>query len=364
MLINSKCIDTITERRRSKLLCSFILLVGVGIISQLWTTIAEAEEQSESPESKGVVDISSSTSKRTKAQSLLPTCNPHWKVQLTTEADKRDHHVPIQHILWSDTAPVKRLFFYHVRKAGGTMIRSYIQKVASHYKLNLHMQEVKHASFHEEVGSRNDTIYITNIRDPVERSISHFKYEGRWDCRQMIHNKSYVATLDNARDFREWNETHGFVPSECDVPFVFTKCAVQCYIQTFSGAGCTLDDWMSEYNLAFERLCNYNLILVYDNFKDPSYVNAIEEFFGVKGFNKHHEEMFCGPQSWEANKRVPLKTSYEHMLKLEYANHMDNRLYKDLVSSCGWNAKTEEYAFPRVDTSRFVARENRTVVDV
>ena len=93
---------------------------------------------------------------------LLPSCHPHYRVKSTTQSQS-----------------IKRIYFYHVRKAGGTMIRNYLQKVAEHYNIHLQVDEYNHALYIEEVGSQPDTIYITNLRDPVERSISHFKYSGK-----------------------------------------------------------------------------------------------------------------------------------------------------------------------------------------
>lgn len=53
------------------------------------------------------------------------------------------------------------------------MIRKYLKKVALHYNIHLMIQEYKNAGL-EEVGSKYDdggvhqnTIYITNLRDPV-----------------------------------------------------------------------------------------------------------------------------------------------------------------------------------------------------
>lgn len=163
------------------------------------------------------------------------------------------------------------------------MIRKYLKRVASHYNIDLTIQEHKYAK--EEVGSSPGTFYITNLRDPVERSISHFKYEGRWDCKQLVKNRTFVATKANARKFEDWKETNGFVPSDCYEPFSFTNCAINCYIQSFSGEGCSSDEWKSEYQLARERLSRYNLIFVYEKFKDTQYIKSIEDFFGVDGLD-------------------------------------------------------------------------------
>lgn len=245
------------------------------------------------------------------------------------------------------------------------MIREYLHRVASHYSLDLEILEYQHASKDEEVGSRNDTIYITNLRDPVSRSISHFKYDSRWDCEQLVMNESFVATEWNARPFNAWIETRGFEPFPCDRPFVLETCAVNCYIQAFSGCGCTHDNWFTEYNMAHDRLLRYNMILVYEKFNDSKYIEAVEDFFGVEGFNKQ-SNMFCGKEAKEANERVPLAVKFESVLKLTNKNEMDNRLYKDLVSSC-WDDEEDDgeidYSFPKVDPSRFIAQKNRIVIE-
>lgn len=236
------------------------------------------------------------------------------------------------------------------------MIHEYLRKVALHYSIDLVVKEYNHASKEEDVGGRHDTIYVTNMRDPVERSISHFKYDGRWDCGQLTKNESFVPTEQNARSFEAWNQTRGFESSECDAPFSFISCAVNCYIQTFSGKGCTDDNWSTEFNLAQDLLLRYNLILVYEKFRDPEYIKAVEQFFGgVEGFNEP-VSMFCGRESRAANERVPLAVKFEHVLKLTRLNAMDNRLYKDIAGSC-WEYDEEgqaEYLFPSVDASRFI----------
>jgi hypothetical protein len=231
------------------------------------------------------------------------------------------------------------------------MIRKYLKKVASYYNLELTMQENKYAM--EEVGSAPGTFYVTNLRDPVERAISHFKYEGRWDCRQLVKNHSFVPTKVNARKFEDWKETNGFVPSDCAEPFSFTQCAVNCYLQSFSGEGCSRDDWESEYQLAKERLFRYNMIFVYEKFKDERYIRAIEDFFGVTGFNKA-SDMWCGWQAHKANKDVPLVVGFEHVLELNKLNEMDTRLYKETISCIDGNG----YLFGS-NESRFVGHENR-----
>ena len=233
------------------------------------------------------------------------------------------------------------------------MIRKYLKRVASHYNIDLTIQEHKYAK--EEVGSIPGTFYITNLRDPVERSISHFKYEGRWDCKQLVKNKTFVAMKANARKFEDWKETNGFVPSDCYEPFSFTNCAVNCYIQSFSGEGCSSDEWKSEYELARERLFRYNLIFVYEKFKDTQYIKSIENFFGVDGFNVS-SDMWCGWQAHEANKKIPLSVGFEHVMKLTKLNEMDTQLFKE-TTSCSENHR---YVFIH-NKSRFCGHKGRVL---
>ena len=300
-----------------------------------------------------------------RASSLRsPACNPHWNLALPSDkiVTPSDIHIlnghphPLVHLSWNSTLPFTRIYFYHIRKAGGTMIRKYLQKVAANYNIDLTIQENKFAS--EEVGSVPGTFYITNLRDPVERSISHFKYEGRWDCKQLVKNHSFVPTKSNARKFEDWKETNGFVPSDCDEPFSFTECAVNCYLQSFSGEGCSSDQWESEFRLAKERLFRYNLIFIYEKFKDSRYIQAIEDFFGVSEFNKA-SDMWCGWQAHDANEKIPFITGFEHVLKLTRLNTMDTRLYKE-STSC---SESEYHSFG-LNKPRFASHENRILEGV
>jgi len=292
--------------------------------------------------------------KRNKPATLQfsPACHPHYRVATTRNITGSTS--------WSTSLPFTRIYFYHVRKAGGTMLRKYLKKVALTHNINLQIQENKYAI--EEVGSHPGTMYVTNLRDPVERSISHFKYEGRWNCRQMIKNAThYIPTLQNAMPLEKWCETGGFVPSPCDEPFSFDQCAVNCYIQSFSGQGCSQDEWKTQYEIAQERLFRYNLIFVYERFKDPNYVKSIEQFFGVEeGSFNQASTYWCGPEAKRANQLYPLKTKFEIVMKLTKLNTMDFKFYKE-AASC-WDDDVAEYSFPKADADTFAPQQNSVII--
>jgi hypothetical protein len=130
-------------------------------------------------------------------------------------------------------------------------------------------------------------------------------------------------------------------------------------VQSFSGEGCTNDGWISEYRLAKARLFRYNLIFVYEKFQDTNYIQAIENFFGVSGFNKA-SDMWCGAQAHKANKKIPLVVGFEHVMKLTKLNEIDIRLYKETALCDDW--ADGKYAFGSKGNVLFVGHENRTII--
>ncbi|OEU08186.1 hypothetical protein FRACYDRAFT_264647 [Fragilariopsis cylindrus CCMP1102] len=104
-----------------------------------------------------------------------------------------------------------RLVFLHMRKAGGTTIRHFLQNVVK--SNNTSFQEFVHCEGHKKClefpnnennddgyhrynmetnTSRNKktlsrdtsgrTLYVTNLREPISRIVSNYRYDQRWDC--------------------------------------------------------------------------------------------------------------------------------------------------------------------------------------
>jgi hypothetical protein len=67
----------------------------------------------------------------------------------------------------SETKKFKRLFFYHARKAGGTSLSYYFEKVAFHHGLIFKQGEGIEA---EEPGTHKlPTFYVAHMREPVRQ---------------------------------------------------------------------------------------------------------------------------------------------------------------------------------------------------
>jgi len=137
-----------------------------------------------------------------------PVCHPHFNLALPNNK-------------WSNTTKFNRIYFYHSRKAAGSTVHKYLRKVADKYGIELKAVEW---SGMEEPGTsyennNTNTFYVTNIREPISRSISHFKYQGRWDCHDLVfaNKRKFVPTEENANSLLTWNETGGHEPSKCKV---------------------------------------------------------------------------------------------------------------------------------------------------
>ncbi|KAL3801888.1 hypothetical protein ACHAW5_008674 [Stephanodiscus triporus] len=222
-----------------------------------------------------------------------PACHPHFRY-FSNETSRA----------WSDDTKFQRLYFYHARKAGGTSLANYFAMVAHHHGLKFEHAEWFEA---EEPGTHElPTFYVTHLREPVDRSISHFK------C----------------------------------------QCAVNCYIQWFSGACPEFDIPIEEqFQMAKTKLLRYNFIVVVEWLSDPEYASAVESFFGVPGVTARRSA-YCEHSSHKANKLVPLTIENHTLDKLSELNVADINLYKDLTD-CLDEDDDQGYNFPQLDAGRF-----------
>jgi hypothetical protein len=256
-------------------------------------------------------------------------------------------------------------------RSQGTNLKKYFQKVAKHHGLEFHFDEFVVA---ETPGSHDDaTFYVTNLREPLARSISHFKYEGRWSCKEMTSNSSsYVPTEENANTLEDWSENYGRYATHtypcANVNgingryFKMLTCGVMCYSQWFAGLSCPPEgelpmsdeereiSFMRQYQYARMKVNRYNLVVVSEWLKDPGYVAAVERMFGVPGVAQRAYYPWCEAESHAANEMIPLAIKNETMAKLAESNRFDSFLYEE-YSSCLKYRKRKD--FPIWDAGRF-----------
>lgn len=165
----------------------------------------------------------------------------------------------------------------------------------------------------------------------------------------------FIPTEENANKLETWAETGGHQPYECSARqgvqrFWLGNCAVNCYTQWFSGLSCpkwniTIDQ---QYAVAKRRVLRYNLIVVVEKLRDPAYVQAIEQMFGVAGITARSVP-YCERPSHKANSNNPLVIQNSTLQRLAKLNSLDIGFYNEL-GSC---LDDSTYNFPKWNPDRF-----------
>mmetsp|Transcript_12432 Transcript_12432/g.27172 ORF Transcript_12432/g.27172 Transcript_12432/m.27172 type:complete len:444 (-) Transcript_12432:911-2242(-) len=268
-----------------------------------------------------------------------PVCHPHMQLALPG-------------FKWFNASKFTRLYFYHARKAGGTSLADYFVKVAHHHGLEFQVDEWTAAE--EPSTSDKETFYVAHLREPVDRAISHFKYQGRWNCRDLIKmrrkDNPFVPTEDNAQKLESWSHTGGHNETTCnDGSFKMGNCAVNCYTQWFTGLSCPAFNITTEvqYEVAKSRLLRYNFVVILEKLHDPEYAAAVERYFGVKGVLQTRSA-FCERVSHNANILNPLHIKNDTLARLKQLNEVDSRLYNEM-SEC---LDSGDYNFGTIDPTR------------
>ena len=254
-----------------------------------------------------------------------------------------------------DPAKYDEIYMLHMRKGGGTTMRVYLKRVAEVHNLTLRFSEGEPDT---TTTDWTRTFRITNLRQPIQRAISHYKYDQRWSC--------------NSRDVDSLTSKKGkFVPTKDNIQMTFEDflhvadrrtptrrhpkrlwtCATNCFVRWATGHAAYIDvenDAKSASRLlndAYQALCQYDLIVNTDWLAKGTYRRKIEKYFGVDGLynatQKASDLLFCSKESRAANARVPLVIRNETQEELEAANRIDLELYRRFTD-CGIAAENSE----------------------
>lgn len=222
---------------------------------------------------------------------------------------------------------ISRIFLSHTRKAGGTTLRYFFKGLTDLLGWELKVVEGTLA----ELPNRTDTLYVVNLRDPVERIISNYKFEGRWDCRQMLFNDSFAPSHQNQRTLEEYVDS--IQQQKCNPTFLWT-CVEECYIKWYGrDYGCK-SNVTDNYQFAYDRLNSYDIIVTPHFLEDESYVKKLESMFGnvATGMLQSPARIFCSEPSINANKEFPMReANATTMALLKQWNILDTQIYKDLT---------------------------------
>jgi hypothetical protein len=239
---------------------------------------------------------------------------------------------------------IQGIYFHHMRKAGGTTLFEYFRRVAKKYGLFLRHIEGGPAKWPKP--NRN-ALYVTNLREPVARAISHFKYSGRWQCNQL-RKKDFVPTEANAVLLETFIKEEGGDLQRTKWPTSYLwECAQNCYTRwaaVFPGANMT--DLTEGLVVARQRLLQYNLIFTLEKARDPNYIRGLERMFNVS-WPEENPKVYCADKINAANEKAPPVIQNETTRELRELNKVDTMLYNELT------ACPNGIEFPEFDRSKF-----------
>ena len=240
-----------------------------------------------------------------------------------------------------------RIFFAHQRKAGGTYLRRMLKDVTSIKNWTLVVRE---GSQGWEDPKRNDTIYVTNLRHPVSRIISDYKYEGRWDCGQLMKNRTFLPSMDNSKSLEEFIDRSTEPNKGCGLGsytgrkrkrlYLLWKCSELCYLRLFGGkeVNCYFQNNVTyNYETALQRLSeSFHLIVITEWLHDLKYRQKVLKYLGLKPYKHYDSRMYCDKSKWY-NHQYPALISNETLTRLHQMNQLDIRLYETLTSCTAKN---------------------------
>jgi Sulfotransferase family len=245
-----------------------------------------------------------------------------------------------------ESLPITRIVFLHMRKAGGTTFWSYLRDVANKYNLKLEVYEGVQPPIPEEQND-NTTLFITSIREPVSRVLSHYKYEMRWNCNILTNKKAgFIPTKKNTRmSLHHFVEATNAPMKHGELKGHLWECSHNCYAKWSTGL-CwdegkhneTEYCWSLNHTAhsllsdARRSLYAYNLVFVMEWLKNTEYVRSIETMFGLSGLAQRKSNMWCGAESAKANKKVPLVVTNTTLGRILHFNKIDTYLYDELTT--------------------------------
>jgi hypothetical protein len=250
----------------------------------------------------------------------------------------------------ADNGAITSLYFAHTRKAGGTTLKKFFQYVARKKGWQFNSAEGRPS----ERPRRPDKFYVTHLRRPVDRVLSSYKYEGRWSCHHMVFPKDYpenTPLANNSQSLEDFIEEAYNVPdfAQCltlppgsKTKKKLWKCARNCYLRWFGRDFNCLADAQQSYETARTKLMGYNLVVITERMRDPTYVQGLlRMFFGNDNVTttiqttatdilSNTQKMYCFDESRYWNAQYPAVLRNSTLANLTRLNALDTRLYNSL----------------------------------
>lgn len=323
-------------------LCIVLFVMGVFEMIVMQDTVSMPRERgdiSRMPQTDNLKTMNQMVKRVVDYSNARPACiiNP------SSLSKRKSYRKPAVSTLQRfDPSRYDEIYFYHVRKTGGSTLRYYLTRVAKHYGINFTVAEGARAAnpAHERrlLGKRR--FFVTMLRDPVQRSLSHYKYSFRWNCRLLSDKQSpLIPTLENSNSLDSWmsltDHCQEIVRLNRD-PIQVNRCkeklwdcSLNCLLKWFTNLSLTTD-FEKAYKESTEIIRSYDLVLQTKYLADAKYVEQVEKFFNVSKLEK--KRSFCSIEARAANDKVPLVLTKKQAIDLRVENLWDTKFYVDATT--------------------------------
>jgi hypothetical protein len=213
------------------------------------------------------------------------------------------------------------IFFYHTRKAGGSTMRKWLKQVANKHNLTF---VAKEGHLLQDDDFCNSTLYVTILRDPVDRAISSYWFEGRWP------QKERNRTDENSPlDLFNWTSQVNQQTRGKNLWY----CASDCYCKWFGSMNGGINvDYNRNVTNALERLSRFDVVVQMERLKDNNYTSALQMVLNAT-------ELSVVPRNMGGSSHVHSNYTItkSHSDCLAEMNRNDKALYETVFGGCKGN---------------------------
>jgi hypothetical protein len=229
--------------------------------------------------------------------------------------------LPHTQIEWNQ---YKTIFLYHSRKAGGSTLRRLLQQVAQKHNVSFITKEG--VVLEEEDMHQNQTLFVTSLRDPIDRIISSYWFEGRWPMKFPEENK----TLATALSFDEWFDVCQNKTKKWQWFSVSNS-----YVKWFGTTGTTDDnDIVYDIDTAKQRLSKFHMVLRTEKMSDVKYWDRVTWILDAEDIMTKTNQRHANKGKLRPDNATSMDfISTEDMKRLANVNQLDYKLMECFFGS-------------------------------
>jgi len=174
-------------------------------------------------------------------------------------------------------------FLFHSRKAGGTTLRAALPNAVVEEGYNIQRKK------------QPGELWVTSIRDPVDRLWSSFRYEGRWK------GTRFSGWAEKEISFNEWHARTNSTTCSRKT----WQCSANCFTRWFSG--CTSGPTHNAFPAAALTLSEFDVVVNMHRLQDATYAKLVQECLNLTRPIRRVSP-WLAQLAIEANKKYPIST--------------------------------------------------------